>query len=90
MSGFAESVGLGSKAEQAINPYTQPAVDKATLGYKDKAEKKKVEDKILEDKNIADAKVERQRVRRQETINILTDRPGRGGTILTDQYQYKV
>jgi len=30
------------------------------------------------------------RAKRQSEIDILTDRPGRGGTILTDQYQYKV
>lgn len=33
---------------------------------------------------------ERARVRRQAEIDILTDRPGRGGTILTDSYKYKV
>lgn len=32
----------------------------------------------------------RARAKRQAQIDILTDRPGRGGTILTDQYQYKV
>lgn len=35
-------------------------------------------------------KKEKARVRRQAEIDILTDRPGRGGTILTDQYNYKV
>jgi hypothetical protein len=35
-------------------------------------------------------KKEKARARRQAEIDILTDRPGRGGTILTDQYQYKV
>jgi hypothetical protein len=33
---------------------------------------------------------ERQRVKRQAEIDILTDRPGRGGTILTDKYTYNV
>lgn len=35
-------------------------------------------------------KKERQRVKRQAEIDILTDRPGRGGTILTDQFTYNV
>lgn len=32
----------------------------------------------------------RARVKRQAEIDILTDRPGRGGTVLTDNYSYKV
>lgn len=35
-------------------------------------------------------KKEKSRAKRQAEIDILTDRPGRGGTILTDQYSYKV
>lgn len=35
-------------------------------------------------------KKERARVKRQAEIDILTDRPGRGGTILTDQFTYNV
>lgn len=35
-------------------------------------------------------KKDKARAKRQAEIDILTDRPGRGGTILTDQYQYKV
>jgi hypothetical protein len=36
------------------------------------------------------AKKEKARTKRQAEIDLLTDRPGRGGTILTDQYVYKV
>lgn len=36
------------------------------------------------------AKKERARVKRQTEIDILTDRPGRGGTILTDDYSYRL
>lgn len=36
------------------------------------------------------AKKEKARAKRQAEIDILTDRPGRGGTILTDQYTYNV
>lgn len=32
----------------------------------------------------------RARAKRQAEIDLLTDRPGRGGTILTDNYSYKV
>lgn len=38
----------------------------------------------------ADAEKKRQRAKRQAEIDILTDRPGRGGTILTDQFTYNV
>ena len=38
----------------------------------------------------AKADAERKRVKRQAEIDLLTDKPGRGGTILTDQYSYKV
>jgi hypothetical protein len=38
----------------------------------------------------ADNKKAAARAKRQAQIDILTDRPGRGGAILTDQYQYKV
>lgn len=37
----------------------------------------------------ADAKKKKEAARRQAEIDILTDRPGRGGTILTDNYNYK-
>lgn len=36
------------------------------------------------------AKKEKARAKRQAQIDILTDRPGRGGTVLTDQYTYNV
>lgn len=35
-------------------------------------------------------KVARARAKRQAQVDILTDRPGRGGTILTDNYSYQV
>lgn len=37
-----------------------------------------------------EANAERRRVKRQAEIDILTDRPGRGGTILTDKFTYNV
>lgn len=36
------------------------------------------------------ARKERVRTKRQAEIDILTDKPGRGGTILTDNYKYNV
>jgi hypothetical protein len=33
---------------------------------------------------------DRARVKRQTEVDLLTGQPGRGGTILTDQYQYNV
>ena len=40
---------------------------------------------------VADEAVKKKsRAKRQAEIDILTDRPGRGGTILTDQYTYNV
>jgi hypothetical protein len=36
------------------------------------------------------AKKEKVRVKRQAQIDILTDKPGRGGPILTDDFTYKV
>jgi hypothetical protein len=41
---------------------------------------------VIEEAN----KKERERVRRQAQIDIMTDKPGRGGTILTDKYTYNV
>lgn len=32
----------------------------------------------------------RARAKRQEEVNLLTGQPGRGGTVLTDNYNYKV
>lgn len=37
----------------------------------------------------AEAAKKKEAARRQAEIDILTDRPGRGGTILTDNYNYK-
>ncbi len=37
----------------------------------------------------ADAAKKKEAARRQAEVNILTDKPGRGGTILTDNYNYK-
>ncbi len=38
----------------------------------------------------SEAEKKKARAKRQAEIDILTDRPGRGGTILTDQYTYNV
>lgn len=38
----------------------------------------------------AEAEKKKARAKRQAEIDILTDRPGRGGTVLTDQYTYNV
>lgn len=46
----------------------------------------------VEDPEVAadNEKKRRAKAARDTQVDILTDRPGRGGTILTDQYNYKV
>lgn len=38
----------------------------------------------------AESEKKKARAKRQAEIDILTDKPGRGGTVLTDQYKYNV
>jgi hypothetical protein len=80
---------VGESAKKAMGSgmsILDPALEGAGLG------KKELPNIAVEDpaaKAEAD-KRERERIRRQAEIDILTDRPGRGGTILTDRYTYNV
>lgn len=49
-----------------------------------------IADPVDPNKVAEDGKREKARARRQAEIDLLTNKPGRGGTILTDQYTYKV
>lgn len=82
------SVGesIGGAAESAMHLAT-PGLEGAGLVSNEELPNIAVEDPAAK----ADAdKKNRARVKRQAEIDILTDRPGRGGTILTDKYTYNV
>lgn len=73
---------VGNTNEVAIQPFMEGmAGEQAVPNIADPVDPAAEADK---------AKKERARVKRQAEIDILTDRPGRGGTILTDQYTYNV
>jgi hypothetical protein len=85
--GLGKALGKGVKANVA--PYVD--LGKGIVGgAMGEPETPNIADPIDPAKVDAENKKERARVKRQAEIDILTDRPGRGGTILTDNYQYKV
>lgn len=75
-----KAVGSGMKA-------IQPGLEGAGLGQKPLPN---IADPVDPAALAEQQRKERNRVKRQAEIDILTDRPGRGGTILTDQYTYNV
>lgn len=74
-SNFKDTKGQVGSFMSMINPGEPPP---ATIVAEDPA--------VVADK----ANKEKARAKRQAEIDILTNTPGRGGTILTDQYTYNV
>jgi hypothetical protein len=83
---------LGESAAKAVGAAKKviaPGLQGAGLGPNG-APPVNIADPVDPAKVAEDQAKERQRVKRQAEIDILTDRPGRGGTILTDKYTYNV
>lgn len=89
----AASLGALSKGKLggAVKPYVQRAGEiKAQVTGQDQQAPVNIAAPVDVAAEQDRANKERARAKRQAEIDILTDRPGRGGTILTDQYTYKV
>lgn len=80
---------LGAGIKQAAKPGVTLAKDVlgGVMGKPDQPANIASEDPAVV---AAEAEKEKARAKRQAQIDILTDRPGRGGTVLTDQYTYNV
>lgn len=93
LKGEGASKALAAPARSIVqNSKEAVASAPGTLVETGLAEAPKAPASILADDPAAvaeDAKKRKEAARRQAEIDILTDRPGRGGTILTDNYNYK-
>lgn len=77
----------GRKAAGSAMDLVSPGLEGAGLVNNEPLPNIAIEDPILK---AEEEKKQKARVKRQTQIDILTDKPGRGGTILTDNYTYNV